>query len=119
LNVLLYNLMGIIGPAVATLAVTIGTGIMMIYFDAKVFKARIPALFDLKYLIIFITEGVFLLFALRILGDYLSSIDLHYFFILVIVAGIYGISMLILNGKRLLDNMKTMNRLSRHYEDSI
>ena len=113
LNVLLYRAMGIVGPAIATLIVTMGIGAVILYFDVKIFKTKLSELFDVKYLTAFATEAVILAVILGMLGRYLHSVDLHYFVILMIVAGTYGISMLALNGKRLLGNMRQLNGLSK------
>lgn len=116
LNVLMYKAMGIIGPALATLIVTITSGAVILYLDAKVFKAKLSLLFDIKKLTIFITEGIVLTITLNMLGHFLDSMDLHYFLILIIVAGTFGITMLVFNGKRLFEDMKILNRLSHHNE---
>ncbi len=112
LNVLLYNLMGLIGPAISTLIVTVTTGVIMLCMDAKVLKARIADLFDFKYLVLFIAEAVALMVVLAILARLLDAYDVHYFVALVLVAGAYVAIMLLLNFKRLFGNMKKVNGIS-------
>ena len=111
-NVLFYNAIGIVGPAIATLATTVITGVVMMWFNAQVLDTRISSFFNLKYLLVFIAESVALTVALSFLQMHLEKMDVHYFVILVIVAGIYGIAMLLLNGKRLLADMKRVNLIS-------
>jgi O-antigen/teichoic acid export membrane protein len=112
LNALLYHCLGVIGPAVATLIVTCALGIVMLYFSAKVLETGFSGLFDTKYMIIFAVEIVGLIIVLGLCGKYLSNCGVHYFVTLMIIAGTYGIIMLLFNGKRLLRDMKTVNILA-------
>jgi len=112
-NVLLYNAMGLVGPAMATLATTVLLGMLLLSFGAKVLNARFAAFFDLKYMVLFFAENAFLVFGLSKLQQYLDKANIHYFLILIIVAGLYGGIMLLLNGKRLLFDMKNVNALSK------
>lgn len=117
INPVLYKVMGLIGPAVATLVVTIATGIIMIYLDIRVLKARITELFDFKYLLLFIVETLILTAALSYVARVLDAKDVHYFVILMIVCGAYVLIMLLLNFKRLLANMKKVNSISKMQDD--
>lgn len=113
LNVLLYHLMGLKGPAIATLLVTAVTGIIMLALDAKVLKMCLWQLFDLKYLLLFFAESVVLTIALSFVAYKLSQWDVHYFVILVLVAGAYALTMFLLNFKRLLGDMRQINGISK------
>ena len=112
LNPLMYGCFGLIGPAIATLVVTVLSGILMIFFNSKTLECKLSGLFDLKYMSLFLAESVALTVALGFLSRWLDKIDVHYFIILVSVAGLYGIIMLVLNGKRLLKALKKVNRKS-------
>jgi O-antigen/teichoic acid export membrane protein len=113
LNVVLYQTMGLIGPAVATLVITIAMGVLMLCFSARVMDARFSDFFDFKYMIVFAAESLILTLALTGIRRLLAQSGLHYFVILVIIAGIYGIVMLLLNGKKLLGDMLAVNRASK------
>lgn len=113
MNLLLFNVMGLIGPAIATLIVTAAVGMIMLYYDAKVLDARISKLFNLKYLFLFLIESLILTFALQYVGKVMDNNDVHYFLIIMIIAGLYVAVMLLLNGKRLLADMKQMNKVSK------
>jgi O-antigen/teichoic acid export membrane protein len=113
LNVAFYHLMGLIGPAIATLLVTAVSGVIMLFLDVKVLKARLCDLFDFKYLLLFLAESVVLSGALAFVARKLSEWDVHYFVILILIAGTYCLTMLLLNFKRLINDMKNMNRVSR------
>lgn len=110
LNFILYKAIGIIGPAIATFAVTIIAGILMLYFSAKVLDTKLSRFFDLKYLILFVVESVALALVFGMLQRFLDNRGVHYFVILLVVVGIYGITMLLLNGKRLLLVIGRVNR---------
>ena len=117
LNVALYHLIGLIGPAIATLAVTVISGSIMVYLDIKVLKARLTELFDLKYLFFFLLEAIPLLLALTFVRNWLDKNDVHYFIILILIAGAYAVAMLLLNFKRLVADMKKINGLSKSTEE--
>lgn len=113
LNVILYNVLGIIGPAVATLAVTILMGLLMLCFAARVLDTHLSGFFDWKYLILFVIESVVLTFLLRFGRQALEKLNVHYFLILVLVASVYGGIMLLLNGRRLLYALKNVNHVEK------
>ncbi len=108
-NIVLYRWIGMIGPAVATLVTTLIMGMLMLFMGARVMETNITKFFDLKYVCVFIIEGVVTYFILSTLRRHLQLQSVHYFIILMIVAGLYGIVMLILNGKRLLGALKKVN----------
>ena len=112
-NVLLYKVMGLIGPAVATLATTVLLGLLLLSFGARALNVRLAALFDIKYVVLFLAESAFLTFGLSKMQQYLEKANVHYFLILFIVVGLYGGIMLLLNGKRLLLGIKRVNGLSK------
>lgn len=113
LNFVLYDLIGLMGPAVATLIVTAVTGMIMIYLDSRVLKAKLTELIDFKYLLLFMAEAVVLTVALSFVGHMLDAWDVHYFINLVLIAGAYVLIMLLLNFKRVIANMKKLNSLSK------
>ena len=112
LNSLLYSWLGLIGPAIATLIVTVLSGCLMIYFNSRALECKITNFFDIKYLSVFAVESIVLTVALSFLSRWLDKMDVHYFVILVLVAGLYGITMLALNFKRFWKALKKVNRKS-------
>lgn len=118
LNWILYTTMGIVGPAVATLTITAITGIIMIYLDSKVLKARIRELFDLKYLSLFLLETLILTAVSATVCRLLAANDVHYFAVLVIVSGFYISLMLLLNFKRLVGDFKKINLISNKHKQN-
>ncbi len=113
LNVVLFKLMGIIGPAVATLIVTLGTGIMILFFSAKELKTQLVRFFDLRYLAVFTLESIVASLVLGFARNWLAGKGMPYVLIFLLIGGVYGGGMLLLHGKRLLRDMKTMNEYSK------
>ena len=113
LNFHLYDVMGLVGPAVSTLIVTALAGIIMLYLDVRVLKARIFELFNFKYLLLFVLETAVLTVVFSNLGRFLDAKDVHYFVNLVIVAGSYVVIMALLNFKKLISDMRKINAESR------
>jgi len=95
------------------LITTILLGILMLYCGAKELKVPLTRFFDGKYIVLFVLENIVLTFALYRFQQLLAAWDVHYFLTLLIVAGIYGIVMLLLNGRRLIGDMKQVNKVSR------
>jgi O-antigen/teichoic acid export membrane protein len=113
LNVLLYQLMGLPGPAVATLIVTLATGLLILSLSARVLDARLRNFFDLKCLAGFALVSAAAAFGMYRLQMLLASRGLHYVVVMVITAGIYGLFMAALYGKRLLRAWKTVNKVTK------
>ena len=116
LNILFYKLMGLIGPAIATLAVTFAAGILILYFSAKELDGRIRELFDLRFLIKFfavLTAAVFLFGYIRIL---LEKLEMNSYLILAVCSACYLTVTAFLCLKQLMRNMKRINGLSKAKE---
>ena len=110
LNFLLYALLGIVGPALATLAVTLISGLLILHFGAKELDTTLPKLFDGKHLLLFFGENALALPLFYLLGQWLQNLGLNYVAVLAVVCGLYCIGMLLLQGKGLLRILKQINR---------
>ena len=58
---------------------------------------------------LFAAENIVLMCVLSMIQKLMAKQGLHYFVILVTIVGIYGIVMLLLNGKRFLGALKEVN----------
>lgn len=112
LNYVFYHWMGICGPAVATLVTTLVMGLLIMGSGAKVLQTSLRNLFDWKNLGIFLLESLALLGGLYGLRSWLDGLGVPYFVVLLLICGIYGGAMLLLQGKRLLYALKQVNRTS-------
>lgn len=113
LNVVLFRLFGIIGPAVATLVTTFVTGVLILCFGAKELHTRLIRLFDWKYFILFVAESLAAFALLYPLQWWMARQGIGYLVILLAVGGLYAGGMLMLNGKRFLRTLKNINRMSK------
>lgn len=113
LNFLLYHLLGVVGPAIATLAVTAGLGLLILFFSARELGCGLSGLFDLKYFFLFVGENLLALPLFWLLARQLEHWGLHYMLIFLLVCGLYCALMLLLHLKRLLSTFRQVNRLTK------
>ena len=113
LNVVLYRFLGLPGPAVATLLTTIGSGLLILYLGARELRTKLYRFFDLKFLLLFGVESAAATLLLFRAQAWLAEKGISYVVILVAVCSIYGMSMLLLHGKRLLKALKSVNKATK------
>ena len=109
LNVGMFHIFGLPGPALATLLTTLGTGLLMLWLNARTLETTIASFFDRKYLALFLAENITALSLICWLRQWLEGMGVHYLIILAVIGGLYGVGLLLLNGKRLLKNLKQVN----------
>lgn len=112
LNIGLYRLIGVPGPAVATLVTTLLLGLTIVISGARELHAKLSDIFDLNFLAVFAMESVVLTMLMTVFRKWLENLGVHYFGVLALVAGAYCGIMLLLHGKRLLGALKQVNKLS-------
>lgn len=113
LNPLLYQLMGLIGPAVATVIVTSGANAILLAKSAEILKENITALFDGKHVLLYGLQASVLSAALRPARVYLEQAGLHYAIIFAAVGGAFVGAMLLLNRKEIKKTFAFLNRVNR------
>ena len=109
LNILLFFAMGEVGPALSTLIVTIGQGILLLSVSAKELKTNIFKMFEIKYLLCFIVELAVCSVAAILLRNLMMARGIHYMVILFVVYSLFVGVLLLLNVKRLFKNFKIVN----------
>lgn len=112
LNVAFYYLWGVNGPAVATLVTSLTMGIVLLSFSARELKGKLRDLFDGKYLLKVSIGSVIAVPLFSLLGRWLEAKNVWYFWILMIICGGYCLIFLLFNVKRLLADLKCLNRTS-------
>lgn len=110
LNYVFFRWLGICGPALATLVTTVVLGLVILRSGAKVLDSGWRGLVDGRFLGMFALESLLLTALLYFVQTWLASANWHYLAILVLVCGTYGGVMLLLHGKRLLRDLKQVNR---------
>ncbi len=113
LNLILFRLLGVPGPAVATLITTLCVGFLMLWLNARELQVPIAAFFELRYLARFLLENAATLSLMTILRQWMEVQEVHSFLVLVAAAMSYCAVLLLLNGKRLLQDLKAINQISR------
>lgn len=111
LNIFLYQLLGIAGPALATLLVSLGLGAFILHYSARELQASMCSLFDGKFFLKFAIEcigGVFIFAAVRY---WLRAMEMHYFGVLIITAGGFMLCVGLPNIKRFMRALKQISSL--------
>ena len=112
INLLLYKIVGFIGPAIATVFVVCGVNFVLFKKSAIVLKENLIALLDLKHLFVYGVESAILYTLLRFVETYFMSIGLHYMAIFIIVGGTFVSVMLILNLKEIKNCINVLNKIN-------
>lgn len=109
LNVLLYKLLGLSGPAWATLITTLLTGVVMLSLGARELDAAWKDFFDGRFLLRF-GAGSFLVTAIFAgFRQWLTAAGMPWFWTLLLVGGGCCGCLLLGSGKRLLQALKGIN----------
>ncbi|MCD7919508.1 MAG: tyrosine-type recombinase/integrase [Clostridiales bacterium] len=113
LDVLLFSCLGTIGPAVATLAVTGITGLLMMYLSAKELGGRMPDLVDAPFLVRFAAANAALSGLLFVLRTRLEQAGVQDWLTLLLLCAAYGVTMCALYGRRLLQDLRDISGVSQ------
>ena len=105
LNVLAFRLFGIVGPALATLFVTIVTGLLILHFSARELGRSISSFFDLRFLLKFVLRLAAAIIAFGCLRTLLDRAGVRYFPIIIIICVPYFVLTLLAFGRRLFRDM--------------
>ena len=111
LNILLYFILGINGPAIATLIVTTGYTISILHKSINVLNSRWAEIFDIKDLFGFIIclgcTGI----VCSIINQYLLSKGLNQYMVMIIIMFGFGAVNLFVNLKKIKSILKKINAL--------
>lgn len=111
LNILLYHLLGVVGPALATLLVSLGLGVCILHFSAQQLRASMRELFDRKYLLMFSLECVCGAAAFSVVRYWLCAAGVHYLAVLVIIGAGYVLCVGLPNRKHFMRALKQISAL--------
>ena len=106
LNVLFYYVFGFIGPALASLFSSFVIYFLQFIFSCKELDRKLFEILDLKHILKFLTQLLFIGLLLFILKQFVSNFITHYFVILVVFYLFYVLINLFLVRKNLLDLVK-------------
>ena len=112
LNVLLFRTIGMEGPAIATLFVTLLTGVVMMHISARQLHTGLQHFFDLRVLIAFLAAAIPFCAVLRVFGQSLSRVGWHYLAVLLLIGGTFAAVLSALFLKPLLHAVKSISSVS-------
>lgn len=111
LNIILFKLFGILGPAIATLIITFGLVTVLLGLGGKEIQTTIFGLFNWKEMAIVACELIVVgggcFFLKGVLYSFISSSAI----VLMVTYAIYIAIMLLLNKRIILDCFRTINRM--------
>lgn len=111
LNVLFYKIWGLIGPAIATFAVTFAMNFLMLLQGSKIIHTKLYKLIDFKdmaKLALEIAGAGAIAFGIKYLLD---GKDFGYKTVFIVSYGVYAIILFALNIKKVLRLLNNMNRI--------
>ena len=110
LNLLLYWCMGVIGPAVATVILTIATTVVLVHRSCQMIGTTIAALADWKllgrHLLVLTVTGI----CGFVLRDAMIEWGAHYFLRLICVGSIMCGGLLLVNFRSIRDMFRSINQ---------
>lgn len=111
LNIILYQILGITGPALATLIVTTVYSVAVLRKSIKIVDSKWLEIFDCKDMLSFIV----LLFVCALVFRYINSMminaHLNQYISMIITMGAYGITVLLVYLKKIRIVLKSINSL--------
>ena len=111
LNIISFKLMGLIGPAVATLAVTLGMNTIMLLHGSKIINCKLTQLIDFKDMLKLIIELAAVGAIAFVIRFFCDKESLNYFITFAFSYGVYGVALAALNIKKVLRLFKNMNKV--------
>lgn len=111
LNIILFKLFGILGPAIATLIITLGLVLVLLGLGGKEIGTGTKNLFDWKEMAIVIVELIIVGAGCYAFKVGLYSVIQSTVLILILTYGMYITIMLLLNKRRIMDCFRTINRM--------
>ena len=111
LNIVFFQLWGMIGPAIATLVVTLVFNCAMLYQGAGIIRAKIYTLIDFKDMAKTICGMVLAGLVAVAVQKICERMDASYLITFILAYGVYAMIVFVLNIKKVLRILKNMNRI--------
>lgn len=109
LNVIAFKTVGLIGPALVTLILTMAMTLVLLHFGAREIKCTIKSLFDFKEIGLIAFEILAFGIGAHFLSNALMKLGVSYVINLIISYGMYIIAMCSTNSKRIIGCLKALN----------
>lgn len=109
-NIVAYKLLGMIGPALATLILTGTMTVVFLHLGAKEMKTSIIELFDIKRLSVILLEIIIVGILVHYLSNFMFDNNFSVFWVLCCCYGLYLLVLMMLNGKDLFASLRKLNQ---------
>lgn len=109
-NIIGYKLLGILGPALVTLILTICMTVALLHFGAKEIHTRIVDLFDFKEIFIVGCEIVITGLLIHFLSVFLNRQAVSYIIRLILCYGLYMVVLGVMNYRKALGYYRQLNQ---------
>lgn len=109
-NVLGYKALGILGPAVVTLVLTLLMTCALLHFGAKEINTTVLKLFDFKEMGVIILQIILVGALSHLMATKVDDFGVPLFFTLALSYGTYAIILLLLNRKRIMKCYRELNQ---------
>lgn len=111
LNIIFYHFFGVVGPAIATLLVSLGLGAFILHYSANELHASIHDLFDCKFLMKFTVECIGGVLIFTTVRYWLRTMEMYYLGVFIITCGGYILCVGLPNLKRFMIDIKQISSL--------
>ncbi|MBM6653397.1 oligosaccharide flippase family protein [Faecalitalea cylindroides] len=111
LNIIMYNYIGLLGPAFATFITTFFLVICFIYFGSKIINCKIKELFNFKEMVTMIGEIIIIFIITQLIKSILYLYIDSYLIVFLISYSFFCLSMIFINKSKIIDSLKIINRL--------
>lgn len=111
LNLIFYRIWGFIGPAIATVVVTVFLTAVLAKLSASSLKAKLLSLIDWKDMILFIIELIIVGLICHFTADILDRWKMNYIVVIMVVGLMFMGSIFAVNRKKIIGAMKEINDL--------
>lgn len=113
LNLLMYKMLGFIGPAFATVIVTLGVSSCLLSKSARILHETVLSLIDWNHVGLYAIESCFLCGLSIIIRSVMEQANIHYLLILVVSGGFFIGSILVLNLKEIKKCFMILNEINK------
>lgn len=109
LNLAMYKMFGFVGPAIATVTVSLGMTYVMLRLSAQTVEARISELLDVKCILRLAAAVAVMSAAALWARKIMTDSGIHYLLILLTVGGLYCAVLFALNFKEIMSTLKILD----------
>ena len=114
INLIMYRLLGFIGPALATVIVTFGVNTCLLSKSAKILHETMISLIDWKHVGLYAIESFFLCIVTTIIRNFMQTANMHYLVILIVSGGFFVCAILALNFGEIKKCFSVLNEINKN-----